>query len=543
MSVSHRMTLGLLLALAFVAGCGGCGGRQGPKGSAAAYFPKSTALFLTVEDPGRLGGAAGRFAGMKLMGLARAAVGASEGEDLFQPLVAQLGFDPRGAEGFALAGIDWGRALALGEDDEGRRLLVAGITDRGAAEKWIAAQAKREGGLTRTERIWKGTEKEPVRPVEIPTLLGSDGEVRIAYAVSGKWIVASRGKDAVEAVGRAVARKEEESLAATASYAAARERLGPGRTIWGWMPPEKKKGGKRGLWDRGFSFGLSVGDDDLDLRLRIPQGLLEASILQAAANQVAGAELLPYLSNDDFLLTRIGGDPLGLQPVLQAFFPSTFRQLKRAGIDPARELLAHFHPGIVLGIALEPEPNLSGGLPVQPSLSSTNPFHFVHTALVAKLKDPSRFSEVLEKLAASGEKLKMEVSVREEEGLRIYAAKYEAGEGLTWAVVGDKLLAAGGEGAFGRLLARARGEASPFQARDPRSWQTFEGAASAAFLDVPLLVEQLRGIPESSFGIGGFRLKAVMDSWVSMLEELRGVTVAFQADGEGLVLDAKVGIR
>lgn len=528
------------LALTLAAGCGGCRGKVASKGEPASFFSPRTQALLLVEDPEVLADGLRHVDGLRAAGLAKLAMGLQADDDLFEPVVCQLGFDPRGQEGFALAGLDRRRPLGIGRDERGRTVLVAGVTDKGAASRWMAGVAQRLGGPTKTERRWTS---EAGQELSLPTFLGSDGSVRLAYGLAGDWLVAGEGLEAVAAVGEAIARQESDSLSATRAFELARERQGEGRTVWGWMPPERRRSRlpNRNLLAGGYSYGITLGEDAIEGRLRIPRGTLELSVLQAAANQVAGSELLPYLAGGDFLVSRVGGDPFALQPLLRTLFPSTFRQLRRAGIDPAKEILSHLQPGIVWGISLAPEPNLSAGLPVEPDLSTTNPFHFVQTALVAKVKDPELAAAMLEKIAGAGDRLRMEVATQEVEGVKVYSATYAAGDGLTWALWEDKLLVAGGTGAFDALLARVRGQGEA-PGRTGLG-ELFAAGASAAHLDVPRLVQQLRDIPSSSFGIGGFRLKAVLDEWVATLEELGGVTVAFSVDSEGIVLDAQVRLE
>lgn len=527
------LVFGGLASLA--AGCGSCKGKLGDRSTAGAFFPPGARAFVAVDDPGVARVLAGQVES-HLGSLASTFLPLRPGEDPLEPLVRELGFDPRTPEGFAGAGIDPGRGMAFGTDDRNRRLAVVGVRDAKAAERWIGEIARRRGAATRTERIF---ENEEGKKVSIPAFLDGSGTIRIAYTLAGKWLVASEGSDAVDAVGRALFREEAKSLVSTLAYTRSRQKLGEGRAIWGWLPSPQPRARRSGWLAQGFSFGITAGEKDIDVRFRIPQGTLALSVLQSAASVKEKTDHLPYLSERDFLVTRIGGDPVALEPLLRNLFPSTFRQLRRAGLDPAKEILPLLEPGILMGVSLEPDPDLSGGFPTQPSLSTTNPFHFLHTGILATVKDPAKVGAMLERLAEAGERLRMSVTVREVEGLKIYSATYAAGEGLTWALVGDKLLASGGEGAFEALLARVKGEGKAYTPADPEAWQLFSSRPLSLYVDVPRLVEQLRAIPESSFGIGGFRLKAVLDGWIASIESMRGLAVAYSVDDDGVVLDAR----
>lgn len=527
----------ILVGLASLGGCGGCRGKAPARSTAAAFFPPGARAFVAVENPGFVRALAAQ-AGTHLDSVAGTFLALHPGEEPLGPVIRELGFDPRTPEGFTSVGLDPTRPIALGTDEGGRRLGVVGVRDAKAAERWIAEIARRRGAPTRTERIF---ETEDGRRASIPAFLDSSGSIRIAYAIAGKWMVASEGADAVDVVGRAFFRDEESSLVSTQAYAYTRGKVGEGRSVWGWMPAPRTRGRAKGSeWlARGFSFGVTVTETSSDLRVHIPQGTLALSVLQSAASVPEKVDLLPYLSDRDFVVARVGGDPAALEPVLRALFPSTFRQLRRAGLDPAKEILPLFQPGILVGISLAPEPDLSAGLPVQPSLAETNPFHFVHTGILATVKDPAAVAAMLERLAAADERLRMKVDVREVDGVKIYSATYAAGEGLTWALVGDRLVASGGEGAFEALLERIRGEGRAYAPADAEAWKLFASRPLGLYVDVPRLVAQLREIPESAFGIGGFRLKAVLDSWVELLAPLRGVALAYGVDNDGVLIDAR----
>lgn len=527
-----RTTL-LLALVASLVGCGSCRGKEDDRASAAHFFPPDTQAFVAVEDP-LLGAKLGALVEEPLAGLVATSL-LPGGEDPFAPMVRELGFDPRSPEGFSSVGLDASRGMAWGLDDTGRPLAVIGVRDGRAAGRWLEERARRLGGRTRTERIHRSEEGEER---EVVAYLDTNGGVRLAHAIEGKWLVAAQGLESVERVGEALLRAPSMSLAASAEFQTGRERLGAGRSIWGYMPGPKRRSRRTGLWDKGFSFAATVGEKEIDTRVRIPQGTLALSVLQSAASAEAKGDLLPFLSERDFLLLRIGGDPLALDPLVRSSL--FYRRLRRAGLDPAKEILPLFQPGVLVGISLEPDPNLSGGLPTQPSLSATNPFHFVHTGILARVKDPEQAKAVLERVRENAERLRMQVKVREEGDVQIFTASYDAGEGLTWTLLGDMLLAAGGEGAFDALLERVRGKGKAYEASFPEAFELFASQPLALYFDVPRLATQLRAIPESAFGIGGFRLKAIVDGWTSSIESLRGLAIAYHVDNEGIVLDARV---
>lgn len=530
-TIPSRIVCSLVLVLA--AGCGGCRSKEIERSGPGAFFPPGAPAFVAIEEPKLLSAVAA------LLGAGLADATALVGEDPLAPVVRELGFDPRTPEGFYSVGLDPERSMAIGLDAEDRRLAVFAVRDAGAAERWMEEQARRRGGRVRTERTYA---PEEGKPRAVVAYLDPKGRVRLAHALAGRWLVAAEGEAAVETVGAALARAEADSLVATQAYASLRKSVGENRSVWGWLPPPPK--GKRAgmrLAERGASFGATVREKELDVRVRLPQGTMALSVLQSAASVKEGESLLPYLSKDDFLLVRLGGDPQAFEPLLRDFTP--YRRLHRAGFDPATEILPLVEPGVVMGISLQPEPNLAAGLPGGASLARTNPFQLVRTSILARVKDPAKARAALERLAELDDRLQMEIRTRGEGEQTIWTAHYAAGEGLSWTLRGNLLMAGGGESAFFGLAERIEGGGVAYEPADPKAFELFRSQPLGVYLDVPRLVAQLRAIPESAFGIGGFRIKGLLDGWISAIEPLRGLALAYHVDNEAIVLDARLAIE
>lgn len=543
----RRLSL-LAIALAFALGAcsGGCKGKE-PEApaTAIAFLPQQPQGLVHVPDLQKLGETAKALEGTKLAELAAAAAGAQDTEQIARPLVGQLGFDPRKPEGFAEAGIDGKRGLAVGTDEKGAQLLVIGVADAGRFDGYVARLAARFGAGTRGEGAYTGTPEVPVPAVKVTTFAGPDAAVKVGYAIRDGYAVIASDASAVEAVGRSISRPWAQSLANSPVYRKIAGKLGA-RDAYVWMPEGVKVRGRIAQgFDKGLALGVSAARTGVNVRALIPRGALELAVLQPAG-KVAGGELVKLVPGNDFLAFRLGGEPQALQPILESVLPrGIFSRLRRAGIDPGAEVLSLLQPGVVVGIGLNPDIDLSGGLPQEASVSRTNPFDFVHAVVYAKVKDPAKAQAVLEKLAAGGDKFQMQVASEESEGAKIYKATYAAGEGMTWALLGDTLVATGGKGTFAKARARLAnaGAENPFTVADPNAKKVFEGSASAAHLDMPKLAQALRAIPESAYGVGGFRLKAIVETWTGLLDEVKGITASFSVDDEGLVVDADLGLK
>ncbi|HWV38711.1 MAG TPA: hypothetical protein VN033_09585 [Vulgatibacter sp.] len=540
---THWKLAFLAAALAALAACGSCKPPEadGPPATAVSFLPAGGRSAVMVPDVARLGRTARALEQTKLAGLAASALGARDAHALVAPVVRQLGFDPRTDEGFAKAGLDGTRGLAFGDDGAGGQILVLAVADPGRFDGYLATLARRFGGDAKGEAIYAGTEEAPAK-VPVVTFSSAGGEPRLAYGIRDGFAVIGTGARAVESVGAALTRPRGESLDADPAFGKARRKLAS-RDLYAWLPRGVGEGRAK-RFAGGVAIGASVGEKGLNLRLLLPQGPLQVAAIHAMGKP-AGMEVARLLSADDFLAVRLGGEPAAYLPALEATAPRRLlSSLREVGFEPA-DVLAQLRPGAALGIELNPEVDLSSGLPTDPSIARTNPFSFFRVVLVAKVKDPAKAAAMLETLAEKGGAFGMQVAKEGPEDARVYEATYAAGEGMTWGLVGDTLLAAGGTGTFEKARARLGAEApgEGFVVKDPAARRIFETAGSAAHLDVQRLTAALREIPPSAYGIGGFRLKELMDTWVGLLGELKGVTASLSIDEEGLIVDADLGLE
>lgn len=540
----------LLVSLAAVWGCGSC--RDRAQGAAptspAAFLPAKPDSAVLVPDAAKLGAVLQGLEKTRLAGLAASMAGARNTSELFRPVVAQLGFDPRTAEGFAQAGIDGKRGIAFGDDGKGGQVLILAVAHREAFDSYVAGLAKRFGAGDRREVDFDpGAGDAAGQKQPIVTFGTESGGVLIAYGVREGFAVIGSGPGAVEAVGLSLTRPSGQGLDQSPAFARVSKKLGS-RDLYAWLPRGRGEG-KRRQFEDGLALGIDASERGVDVRLLIPRGPLEVAIIKPLG-KVAGEGLLGQLPADDFFAARLGGEPVSLQPLLGSILPRRLEAgLRKAGIQPVPDILLLLQPGVVAGLAVNPEIDLSGGLPTEARIARTNPFDFFHLVLAAQVKDEAKAAEVLEKLAANGAAFQMKIASEQRGDLKIYRASYGAGEGMSWALVGDTLLATGGEGRFEQALERlskAKGGASalePFTIADPAARAIFESAGSAAHLDVARLAAALRAIPSTAYGVGGFRLKELMESWVELLDEVNGLTASVSIDESGFVVDANLGLK
>ncbi len=493
---------------------------------------------MVVKDLGRLGQVAAELEKTKLAELAAIAYGAKGTEDFAGPIVRQMGFDPRKPEGFREAGVDGTKGLAYGGDEQGAQLLVIGVADAGKLDAYVAGLAQKLGATSRAEV------QLPAAPGAKAITFAAEGQPpALAYALKGGWAVIAVQQGAVDGVGRALARPREQSLEKSADWTALATKLGD-RDVLLWAPPDLKLGKRSKTPESGVAVGVRASRTGVNARLVLPQTPMQLAVLKPAGTP-AGMELVPHLPPKSFFALRLGGEPQALQPLLELVVPRRIAiRLKKAGFDLGSDVLGLLKPGIAVGVGLAEGLNFSGGIPgAEGGVDTFNPFQFVNLSLYARVKDPAAAAATLEKLAASDDKFGMEVTARGEGAAKVYTATYSQGEGMTWGLVGDALIATGGTNQFEQAKARLQKADPPLTVEDPAAKQVFDGAASAAHLDMPRLVGALRAVPESAYGVGGFRIKEIMETWIAMLDEVKGVTASFTVDDTSLTVDADLGLK
>ncbi len=539
--VSTAILVVLALFAAALAGCGSCGKPTPPPEPAAsleAFFPPQTKAIALVTDLAKLGTTAAALESTKLAELAAIAAGAKDASEFVKPLVAQLGFDPRTPEGFTTAGVDGAKGLAFGTDESGAELVVVGVADPGKLDAWLGRLAGTLGGTVRREDLLPAPNVGTV----IVFAAGEGGPPAFAYARKGGFAVAAGGPTAIEAVTRALTRPRDQSLATSAAFAKTTGKLG-NRDVRVWAEGGAKLMGRRKVPDSGVVAGVTASRTGVNVRLQLPQTPAQIAALKPAATP-AGQELVALLPESSLFLARLGGEPTALRPLLDlAVSRSLLLRLKKAGFELETDILSLLKPGVAFGAGLASDLNLSGGLPGGDGAGDFNPFQFANVTLYARVKDPAAAQATLEKVLAAQERFKMKVDVREEAGAKVYVASYSQGEGMTWGLVGDMLVATGGKGQWERAKARLATPGTPTTLADPAAKALFEKAASAAWLDVPKLVASLRAVPESAYGVGGFRIKEIMETWIAMLDEVKGASAAFSVDEDAIALDADLTLK
>lgn len=504
---------------------GGCGGTPSEEAAPlpVTFLPERPLRWAVVKDLEKLGQVIAYLEKTKIAELSAVAVGQLDASSVIAALVQQLGFDPRAREGFAKVGVEGSRGFALAED-EGVQLVTLGVKDSTKFDEYMAVIAERFPGAKKDGKTL--TDPSGVQADKTISVYSLEDRSVLAYAVERGIAIVAVSDASVNALSRSLFRPRAQSLEKSAAFQQTVKELGERDVYLSGAIPLSPRGK--------VSLGISVSQAGLSLRALLPK---ESPPLAPSSPAVANKNFLPHLPESTFLTVEVSGDPRSLRPLFDTLLPRFVgKRLQKAGFDLEGDILAHVHPGAVLGVGLVPDINLSGGLPAE--LETFNPFHFVNLTLYAQVKDPSIAQTQLSRVALASTIFRMGIETVEEEGAKVYTATYTAGEGMTWGLIGDVLVATGGRGQFGKARARLSSPSPPFV-----SGKSLAGAL-ALHLEMPKLTSALRAIPESAYGVGGFRIKEVTERFVSMLDELAGISVSFSLDPEGrFVMDGTLGMK
>jgi len=139
-------------------------------------------------------------------------------------------------------------------------------------------------------------------------------------------------------------------------------------------------------------------------------------------------------------------------------------------------------------------------------LRRTNPFVYLHAEVRAGLTDPAKARAVLPEVAeALAPVLHAEISRAEVEGVEVFTIRYHLGEGMSFGIIGDSLVATGGEGAFAAAVLRAKEKAAGFskaQAGAPFLPSLRSKGSASAVLQIDRLLVDLGEVDAERLGGG-----------------------------------------
>jgi hypothetical protein len=525
----------LISVLAFSA-CSKCGGEKtvaGPPGAPPAgilrRIPQGTRGVVIAPDALELGEAMQVVQGLKAASFFAALQGFSSAQEYGDALIRQMGIDVRSAAALEKAGVDSKKGLAVVMSQSGDAWLILG-----------AEQPTRVGATLRTlatERLGAGVyEKKDVGGVELHTLARAQGmPPRMGYVVVDGYVLVAADEQVAKLVDWAKL-PAEQSLASDKGFTDATARLPKERHLIGWVPP-----GSPAL--SGTPITQVAGTAWLDPRgLKVTVDIPANEALNAAAFVKAeGANLLPLLPADGFLVARYGAEPKVLSNLLKkAMGGRLLDALTERGVDVDAQLLGNLKPGGAFALSVSPRAQLGRGMP-DLDVQRTNPFSFVQLAGALEAKDESKVQETLKKIAEAGPRFGAQVKpVENKDGLLLFASSYQAGEGVHFGA--DKARVAFGnpiERVEAVLKADGKGEGP---VADAELKKVLERPA-ALVVDLRKLAGQVQALPSESWGVGGFAIKASTLRWLDATDDLLAFTVSAESKGQFVQSEVTLSLK
>jgi hypothetical protein len=485
-------------------GCTRCGTPAQPAHGLApliSLLPRTAQAVFLVPRLRSLEPAIQRVELLKLTTLASQLQGFESGRDFLSAVMAQVGIDFSSPSALAKAGIDPEGAFALVIPSGGEAYAVIPVQDA----------VRFHDALAELARNRSGTSKGSPHPD-----LGFVARAGFAFVA---------GAAMVSELPRHAAIDAEQSLALEPSLTDALKQSGGASLAYAWLSPR---------FDWSSSWAPAGATLDLDvtsqqLRVRAHAPWVTGSILSALKVQPSSQSLLKYLPDDSFLVARFAGPPERLGPMLQ--------RLMGKAVDPVfDDVLANLSPGMIASLSLSPTAVLSP-MPVL-DVRKSNPFHFFHFVALAPVRDREKARQLLSQSPALGSRMGVRIEERQEQGEKIFASTYALGEGAHLALVGQTAAIGAPLETLLHVVRRLKSPSNAAQGPlpDPKLRGELDGAA-AMVIDLPRLASSIRSLPTSSWGVGGFAIRAAALRWLTALEDLRGLSVHFSGSEQSLELE------
>jgi hypothetical protein len=528
---SQQALTALALLVALQTGCGACAG--GPPRNAEEFVAPDAPLIISVPS---LGGLADHVQARKAS--ARAA-----GNTIVITWLASLagdqmlGFDPFTREGLKSAGLDPDRSLSVGGSQRKGGCAAIPYTDLDKA----LATARRLGpdrlgaSVVETRKVGDTSVKVFARE--------AGGEAVAAYATQDRFLLFAMGDSAPYAVAAALTRKPEASAAKTGPFVATKQHLGA-RDLY-FMIPKVPDGLYRFLPNT-FAAGLAVTDSEVALRALFPVSDSHGNSMSRIL--VGGASPVAELPPDEPGYLRGSVDWVSLAKVLGETGPSasaveTLRAaFTRAGIDFDKDVLGNLQPGFALSMDMAPTASLSTALRLDPNVQ--NPFQNYSVVVLGEAKDAAKAQAAFAKLPQAIEPFGVTITTHDVGGSPVYTAHYKLGEGLSWTMHGNEIIAAGG------LADHLDASLLELEKRTPRLQRTqftphaadalFSEAGVALALDLGRLSASVKRVP-AGYGPGAF-MAGIIENKLNDVARFRPVVAFSPAEG-GVAVDVVTNVK
>lgn len=449
----------------------------------------------------------------------------------------QLGFDPLDPGGAASAGLDPARGAALALGPGAPPLLVLPVGDAQRLGALVARLARDRLGAGRRVEV-----EAAGRRVTVFTQREGAPPALALLVVRGSALLSS-GPGGALRVSSSAGTPEARSLGSDPAFRRARTALEPGGVAFAFTPAGSPATAGHPLARDGAALAVSGSAARLDVRAALllgPERLAYWREALAGGAQAARQDLT-RLPRDAFLAGRYDGDTATAGRRLLPHLAPVAEALRRAGLDPERDVLDLLAPGGAVALALAPTFQVAA-VSRAAELGPQDPFRLVHLSAVVSVKDGARVAALLDRLARARPPTFRVVANRGSGGRRTWSVLH-GGVKLDLALDGSRLLVAGGPGVLEALAGREAAQA--YSAPTEAARAAMAGGAGAAVLDLGQLVTSFRALPPEAYGTGpdAFVMRSLADRVIDPASRLLATSLQLELGADAallhLVLEAK----
>lgn len=493
-------------------GCSKCGKQVAPvakEPGVERVLPKGAVAAVVVPNVERLGQKLQRLEALKVAGFVAQLQGFGDGKAFADALVAQLGVDVRSAQAMAQAGLAPARPLGAAVLASADVLLALPVADEKKLDAALGSLASRRLGAGVRGDV-KGT-----GPTVVTFSTAAGVAPVMGYALAHGFALVATGP-AVAKLSNLAALGEGDSLAKDAVLDASRARLPADFDAFAWAP----NGSPALLHAPVTSALVTLTLSPTALVLEADGPLKPERDLTPLFSKQPCADTSTVLPDDAFLVFRSQGSPAAAAPfVADALGPLISRVFADAKLDVKAEILDKLKPGASFSLSLAPKPPMDRGLPSF-DIRRTNPFSYAHLSGVAEASGADVAVPTLEKVATVSPRFGAQITKQERQGKPVFVTTWAQGEGVHFAVAGERVF-------FGSPIQRVEALLSAAPKAKPPLPLTDDAAALT--VDLQRLATSVRALPESAWGLGGFAMKATTVRWLEATDDLTALTVGVNA--------------
>jgi hypothetical protein len=488
-------SFGVVVFLA-LAGCSRCGAPAKVGTPIERVLPRKVQAAVVVPSLEALGAKLTLLQQLKVASFLAPTQGFADAKGFADALVNDLGLDLRSREAMVKAGLDPSRAAGAVLLPSNAVVLALPVADASVFEATLTQLSVR--------RLGAGVKGEAPPVKTFAAVAG--GPVRAGFVLTQGFALVAVD-DAVKLLPLLAALKEADSLSADAVLTAERSRLPATREVYAYLPAGSPLIGSVPVVSAVGALSLSATAFALNVDAVLRDAPRFAGVLEARSAD----DLTPVLPVDAFVVASFAGSPVALAPFATSWLGASFTHA--LGVDLSTEVLAHVKPGVAVALSLADRPPLSGGLP-EFDVRKTNPFSYVNLSGVAQVDSAEVVVPTLEKVAAAAPGFGAKLKKVERNGATAFLTSWAQGEGVHFGLQGDRV-------SF----------ASPVNRLDALMTSTAAlGAAgvrpTSVRVDLTKLAASVKALPESSWGLGGFAMKATALRWLEATDDL----VAIEAE-------------